>query len=145
MFLQVHYLTSYHASLLNRDDAGLAKRINFGGSPRLRVSSQCQKRHWREWMLEQTILPRGFRTRHFFDRIVKKRLVVDGMDEQVAHDLILRLSEQLLSTAGEKTALDKETLAMKQPVLFGRPQADYFVRLIQEAASQGNIEVPGPH
>ena len=35
MFLQVHYLTSYHASLLNRDDAGLAKRIVFGGVPRL--------------------------------------------------------------------------------------------------------------
>ncbi len=140
MFLQVHFLTSYHASLLNRDDAGLAKRISFGGSPRLRVSSQCQKRHWREWMLEQTTLPRGFRTRHFFDRIVKRRLVTDGMDEQVAHDLILRLSEQLLSSAGEKTALDHETLAMKQPVLFGKPEADYFVRLIQEAASRDDIE-----
>ena len=31
MFLQIHYVTSYHASLLNRDDAGLAKRIDFGG------------------------------------------------------------------------------------------------------------------
>jgi CRISPR system Cascade subunit CasC len=47
MFLQIHYLTSYHASLLNRDDAGLAKRITFGGVPRLRISSQSQKRHWR--------------------------------------------------------------------------------------------------
>lgn len=140
MFLQIHFLTSYHASLLNRDDAGLAKRINFGGSPRLRVSSQCQKRHWREWMLEQTTLPRGFRTRHFFDRIVKKRLVTEGMDEQVAHDLILRLSEQLLATAGEKTALDWETLAMKQPVLFGKPEADFFVQLIRKAASQGDGE-----
>ena len=140
MFLQIHFLTSYHASLLNRDDAGLAKRINFGGSPRLRVSSQCQKRHWREWMLEQTTLPRGFRTRHFFDRIVKKRLVTEGMDEQVAHDLILRLSEQLLATAGEKTALDRETLAMKQPVLFGKPEADFFVQLIRKAASQGDGE-----
>lgn len=140
MFLQIHFLTGYHASLLNRDDAGLAKRIDFGGSPRLRVSSQCQKRHWREWMLEQTALPRGFRTRHFFDRIVKKRLVAEGMDEQVAHDLILRLSEQLLATAGEKTALDQKTLAMKQPVLFGKPEADYFVQLIQKAAGQGDGE-----
>ncbi|HBK61217.1 MAG TPA: type I-E CRISPR-associated protein Cas7/Cse4/CasC [Firmicutes bacterium] len=145
MFLQIHFLTSYHASLLNRDDAGLAKRINFGGSPRLRVSSQCQKRHWREWMLDQTALPRGFRTRHFFDRIVKRRLVTEGMDERVAHDLILRLSEQLLATAGEKTALDQETLVMKQPVLFGKPEADYFVHLIQEAADQGDSEAAKTH
>ncbi|NLJ75416.1 MAG: type I-E CRISPR-associated protein Cas7/Cse4/CasC, partial [Firmicutes bacterium] len=134
VFLQIHFLTSYHASLLNRDDAGLAKRINFGGSPRLRVSSQCQKRHWREWMLEQTNLPRGFRTRHFFNRIVKRRLVEEGMDGEVAHDLIFHLGTKLLSG----TALDEATLAMKQPALFGKPEADYFVSLIQEAANQGD-------
>ncbi|MCV5263720.1 type I-E CRISPR-associated protein Cas7/Cse4/CasC, partial [Escherichia coli] len=48
MFLQIHTLTAYPASLLNRDDAGLAKRIPFGNATRLRVSSQCLKRHWRE-------------------------------------------------------------------------------------------------
>jgi len=29
---------------------------------------------------------------------------------------------------------------MKQPVLFGKPEADYFVQLIQEAANQGDKE-----
>ncbi len=130
MFLQIHFLTSYHASLLNRDDAGLAKRINFGGSPRLRVSSQCQKRHWREWMIEQIDLPRGFRTRHFFDRIVKRRVIEEGLDEETAHDLIFHLGKRILVG----TALDEDTLAMKQPVLFGKPEADYFVNLIKEAA-----------
>ena len=43
MFLQMHYLSSYHASLLNRDDASLAKRIPFGDATRLRISSQCLK------------------------------------------------------------------------------------------------------
>jgi len=141
MFLQIHFLTSYHATLLNRDDVGLAKRINFGGTPRLRVSSQCQKRHWREWMLEQKVVPRGFRTRHFFSRIVKKRLVDDGMDEQVAHDLILQLSKGLLSAAGGKEVIDQKTLAMKQPVLFGKPESDYFVQLIQKASHQGDMKV----
>jgi hypothetical protein len=46
-FIQIHSLTSYPASLLNRDDAGLAKRIPFGGAVRTRISSQCLKRHWR--------------------------------------------------------------------------------------------------
>ncbi|BCX82599.1 CRISPR system Cascade subunit CasC [Methylomarinovum caldicuralii] len=136
MFLQIHYLTSYHASLLNRDDAGLAKRIPFGGAPRLRVSSQCQKRHWREWLLKQTDLPRGFRSRHFFSRILKPRLMEAGMDEEQAHELILHLAKGILTAAGEKDALDKETLEMKQPVLFGQPEAEYLLALLKEAAAQ---------
>ncbi|ROR32701.1 type I-E CRISPR-associated protein Cas7/Cse4/CasC [Inmirania thermothiophila] len=138
MFLQIHFLTSYHATLLNRDDAGLAKRIPFGGAERLRVSSQCQKRHWREWLMAQTYLPSGLRTREFFGREVKRRLVEGGMDETLAHALILHLAKALLTAAGEKDAVDKKTLAMKQPVLFGRPEADFFVWLIQEAAKQGD-------
>ncbi len=138
MFLQIHFLTSYHATLLNRDDAGLAKRIPFGGAERLRVSSQCQKRHWREWLMERTDLPSGLRTREFFGREVKRRLVEEGMDESLAHTLTFHLAKALLTAAGEKDAVDKETLAMKQPVLFGRPEADFFIWLIRQAASQGD-------
>ncbi len=46
-FLQIHFLAPYTATLLNRDDAGLAKRLPYGGALRTRVSSQCLKRHWR--------------------------------------------------------------------------------------------------
>ena len=46
-FIQIHTLTPYHATLLNREDAGFAKRIPFGGVTRTRISSQCLKRHWR--------------------------------------------------------------------------------------------------
>jgi CRISPR system Cascade subunit CasC len=46
-FLQIHTLTSYTATLLNRDDSGLAKRLPYGGALRTRISSQCLKRHWR--------------------------------------------------------------------------------------------------
>ena len=138
MFLQVHFLTSYHASLLNRDEAGLAKRIPFGGAVRLRISSQSQKRHWRQWMAGRTDLPLGTRTRHFFSRVVKRELVEGGMDEHLAHGLTYHLASLLLKTAREKTPVDSNTLEMKQPVLFGRPEADYFIRLIREAAQQGD-------
>lgn len=140
MFLQVHFLTSYHASLLNRDDAGLAKRIAFGGHPRLRVSSQCQKRHWREWIMDRVQLPSGVRSRHFFSRVVKRRLVESGMAEPTAHGLTLHLARGILKASGEKEALDQATLEMKQPVLFGQPEADYFVFLIQEAARKSGEE-----
>jgi len=136
MFVQIHFLTSYHATLLNRDDVGLAKRISFGGHQRLRVSSQCQKRHWREWMLEQTELPRGYRTRHFFSRIVQRRLVNGGMDEALATSLAFTLGSAL----GLLSKSDGGALYMKQPVLFGKPEADFFVDLIQKAARQDNEE-----
>lgn len=138
MFLQIHTLTSYHASLLNRDDAGLAKRIPFGGAERLRVSSQCLKRHWRMAMMEQAELPSGIRSRFFFSRELKPRLIDAGMDETLAHNLLFELAKNVFTTAGEKDAIDKETLQMKQPVLFGKPEADYFVDLVKEAASKGD-------
>jgi len=46
-FIQVHILTSYPPSNLNRDDLGRPKTAAFGGSQRLRISSQSLKRAWR--------------------------------------------------------------------------------------------------
>ncbi len=61
-FIQIHTLHSYPATLLNRDDAGLAKRLPFGGVERLRVSSQCLKRHWR--MADDPMAINAASTRH---------------------------------------------------------------------------------
>ena len=47
-FLQLHLLTAYPPSNLNRDDTGRPKSAVFGTAPRLRVSSQSLKRAWRE-------------------------------------------------------------------------------------------------
>ena len=47
-FLQLHLLTAYGPSNLNRDDTGRPKSAVFGGALRLRVSSQSLKRAWRE-------------------------------------------------------------------------------------------------
>lgn len=46
-FVQLHLLTSYPPSNLNRDDLGRPKTAMMGGEPRLRVSSQSLKRAWR--------------------------------------------------------------------------------------------------
>lgn len=46
-FLQLHLLTVYGPSNLNRDDTGRPKSVVFGGVPRLRISSQSLKRAWR--------------------------------------------------------------------------------------------------
>jgi CRISPR system Cascade subunit CasC len=46
-FLQLHLLTAYPTSNLNRDDTGRPKTLEFGGAQRIRVSSQSLKRAWR--------------------------------------------------------------------------------------------------
>jgi CRISPR system Cascade subunit CasC len=47
-FIQMHLLTSYPPSNLNRDDLGQPKTARFGGKQRIRVSSQSLKRAWRQ-------------------------------------------------------------------------------------------------
>ena len=42
-FIQLHLLTSYPPSNLNRDDLGRPKTAKMGGFERLRVSSQSLK------------------------------------------------------------------------------------------------------
>lgn len=46
-FLQLHLLTFYPPSNLNRDDTGRPKTATVGGVSRLRISSQSLKRAWR--------------------------------------------------------------------------------------------------
>lgn len=128
MFLQIHTLTAYPASLLNRDDAGLAKRIPFGNSTRLRVSSQCLKRHWRDDLTQRLPeLPDGLRTRSFFTRTVLPKAVAAGVDAALASSLIEPLAKAIID-GGVKEGGD-----LNQPVLFGLREADYLVKLLVEA------------
>lgn len=46
-FVQLHLLTNYPPSNLNRDDTGRPKTALVGDVTRLRISSQSQKRAWR--------------------------------------------------------------------------------------------------
>ncbi len=131
MFLQIHFLTSYPASLLNRDDAGLAKRIPFGNAVRLRVSSQCLKRHWRKDLTQQLPdLPDGQRTRSFFTRTVLPKAIEMGVREDVASALIESLAKAVID-GGVKKGGD-----LNQPVLFGLREAEYFAQVMREVSYQ---------
>jgi CRISPR system Cascade subunit CasC len=131
MFLQIYTLTAYPASLLNRDDAGLAKRIPFGNAVRLRVSSQCLKRHWREELTARLPdLPDGLRTRSFFTRAVLPRAVALGVPEDVAKTFIELLAKAVID-GGVKEGGD-----LNQPVLFGEREADYFAKMLAEVSRE---------
>jgi len=44
MKIELHLLQSFPPANLNRDENGMPKSTVFGGRPRARISSQCQKR-----------------------------------------------------------------------------------------------------
>ena len=66
-FIQLHLLTSYPPSNLNRDDLGRPKTAKMGGFDRLRISSQSLKRNWRVSELFESAMAAhiGTRTKRF--------------------------------------------------------------------------------
>jgi CRISPR system Cascade subunit CasC len=129
-FIQIHSLASYPAALLNRDDAGLAKRMPYGGASRVRISSQCLKRHWRlvedEWSLQQIGAPMGLRSREIVEREIKSKL---KGSEAVVDAVCAALVRHLY---GKNSAAIKD----RQALLLGRPEIEYLTRLAQDAAAE---------
>ena len=131
-FIQVHTLTSYPAVLLNRDDAGMAKRLPYGGASRLRVSSQCLKRHWRtaedKWALKTIGAPLAVRSRHVVERAIMKD--IQG-EPDVLEAVRVALAKKLF---GEKNVEIKN----RQALLLGRPEIDYLARIARGAVASGS-------
>ena len=129
-FLQIHTLHNYSATLLNRDDAGLAKRLPYGDVVRTRISSQCLKRHWRTaddaFALKQLNVPMAVRSREI-PRLIRDRLVQAGISEAQA-----QLAVEGLRAAGlldkAKDLKGKDALETGQAVLLGHAEIDYLVQ-----------------
>ena len=131
-FLQIHTLHGYTAALLNRDDAGLAKRLPFGGVVRTRVSSQCLKRHWRiaddkAFALSTLKVPMAIRSRETLGEIRKRLFEDDKVGPELAQIAVEALREGgLLDKAGSKRRGD-EALRTGQAVLLGTAEINYLV------------------
>ena len=110
-------------------------------------------------------LPGGLRTRHFFEREIYVRLAEkEGVPADLAMSLTVKLISLLLQRSdkpkddkpkkGKKASEDQlelelsndkaeevqETsgLLVKQPILFGKPEADFLVALLKECAAKGS-------
>lgn len=129
-FLQIHTLHNYPAALLNRDDAGLAKRLPYGDAIRTRISSQCLKRHWRvtddAFALKHLDVPMAVRSRET-PRLIKERLMEAGVAEPLA-----QIAVEGLRAAGlvdkAKDLKGKDALETGQAVLLGYAEIDYLVQ-----------------
>lgn len=160
-FLQIHTLTSYPASLLNRDDVGFAKRIPFGGATRVRVSSQCLKRHWRQAQgphaLSNIDLGNGpvamsVRSRVTFQRLVRDRMVGEGVE----HELAVAATEEVMKLVLGESAKAKEkkkkgktaeveeaddSCKTSQITVLGRPEVDFlFAEAMAVAGAAATVD-----
>ena len=135
-FIQIHTLHTYPGALLNRDDAGLAKRLPYGDAVRTRISSQCLKRHWRKaddrFALANLGVPMAVRSRVTLD-LIRKNLIALGISEGQAQTAAEGLRAAGLLDKGKDTK-GKEALETGQAVLLGHAEIDYLVKRCAELA-----------
>jgi CRISPR system Cascade subunit CasC len=138
-FIQIHTLHNYPGALLNRDDAGLAKRLPYGDAIRTRISSQCLKRHWRmaedHFSLTNLGVPMAVRSRVTLD-LIRKKLIAGGLSEALAQSAGEGLRDAGLLDKGGKESKGKEALETGQAVLMGYAEIDYLVKRCSELAQE---------
>lgn len=129
-FIQIHTLHNYPAALLNRDDAGLSKRLPLGDKVRTRISSQCLKRHWRvaddHHALASLGVPMAVRSRETLD-LIRKMLIENGVTDTLAQAAAEALRNGGLLDKAGKELKGADALATGQAVLLGKAEIDYLV------------------
>ena len=142
-FIQIHTLHNYPGALLNRDDAGLAKRLPYGDAIRTRISSQCLKRHWRiaddHFALANLGVPMAVRSRVTLD-LIRKKLVEAGVSDALAQSAGEGLRDGGLLDKGGKESKGKEALETGQAVMLGYAEIEHLVKRCA-ALAQENTEV----
>jgi CRISPR system Cascade subunit CasC len=138
-FLQLHLLTFYPPSNLNRDDTGRPKSAILGGVPRLRISSQSLKRAWRTSEVFKAALGehRGERTQRMGEEIVK-HLEKRGTPAAEA----LEIARKIAPVFGKlKPATDKNPARTEQLAFISIEERATALALAEQAAAGQAINV----
>jgi CRISPR system Cascade subunit CasC len=141
-FIQLHILTSYPPSNLNRDDLGQPKTARFGGVERLRISSQSLKRAWRTSEIFQQHLAGtiGTRTKRLGCEVFAA-LKDAGIQEKKATDWASKIAEVYGAVKQDKS-LEIEQLVHIAPE--ERDSLDTLVaKLIQENRAPNQEDLDG--
>ncbi|QMV16519.1 type I-E CRISPR-associated protein Cas7/Cse4/CasC [Vibrio spartinae] len=129
-FIQLHLLTSYAPSNLNRDDLGRPKTAIMGGTERLRVSSQSLKRHWRTSdLFEESMAGHlGIRTKRFGLSLFEA-LIEAGVKEKSAQKWAADMS-------GQYGKLKKDSLEIEQLAHISPAEQDAALSLVAVLAAE---------
>ena len=137
-FLQLHLLTAYGPSNLNRDDTGRPKSVVFGGAPRLRVSSQSLKRAWRTSDVFASRLEGYLASRtQRLGKDVHEHLRQGGM----AEDQALETAREIASVFGKIRKKDDEEPTFIEQLAFISPEERADALALADRALAGeNVE-----
>ncbi|AJY71776.1 CRISPR-associated protein Cse4 [Geobacter sulfurreducens] len=140
-FIQLHLLTSYPPSNLNRDDLGRPKTAMMGGKTRLRVSSQSLKRAWRTSDLFETALADhiGRRTKRQGVELYK-RLCEKGVADSKAKEFAKEMVAFFGATEGAEKDKPLKELESSQLVHFNQAEIAALEKLADRVASEGKLD-----
>lgn len=147
-FLQLHVLTAYPTSNLNRDDTGRPKTVEFGGVPRLRISSQSLKRAWRTSdVFSQRLGERvGKRTQRLGEELFE-HLQNGGMSAKKASDVARQIA-QLFGKLSDKDSSEDATSSSERTYIkqlaFIAPQERERALALADRALAGEKIDPAP-
>ena len=134
-FLQIHTLTPYTAALLNRDDAGLAKRLPYGGVMRTRISSQCLKRHWRVAEDPHALHALDGAEAAQRSRELVTKQVIEPLKSNFPEDVVGALeSDFQIAVYGNKGT----SKSSRQTLLLGDPEIRWLSREAERLATESN-------
>lgn len=145
-FIQLHLLTSYPPSNLNRDDLGRPKSALVGGVQRLRISSQALKRAWRTSAAFESVFGKlgeqnlGIRTKRVGVEWIYPRLVELGVAEETAR----QWSNNIQPAYGDPDDGSASGLANNQLVMLTPPErkklADFIEQLAINLSGKGSTD-----
>jgi CRISPR system Cascade subunit CasC len=140
-FIQLHLLTSYPPSNLNRDDLGRPKTAIMGGRTRLRISSQSLKRAWRTSDLFESALAGhiGVRTKKMGEKLYR-RLCEKGLAESKAKDFAKEMVTFFGATESAEKDKPLKELESSQLVHFNQSEMSALFDLADRIASEGKLE-----
>lgn len=140
-FLQLHLLTFYPPSNLNRDDTGRPKTAVIGGATRLRVSSQALKRSWRTSDGFRSALEGHLATRtQRLGEEVLAHLRGKGMDEAQA----LATARAVAAVFGKPKPEKDPNPARTEQLAFVSPEERAAALALADRAAAGEAIKPEP-
>lgn len=132
-FIQLHILTSYPPSNLNRDDTGRPKTAMVGDCTRLRISSQSLKRAWRTSdIFENTLKGHiGTRTKEMGISVYRS-LTQQGVSEKNAREWAKSIASQFGKLKSDKKTENNEDLHVEQLVHFNPEEEKAIAALVTQ-------------
>jgi len=136
-FIQLHLLTNYPPSNLNRDDTGRPKTALVGDATRLRISSQSQKRAWRTSDIFEVSLAGHLGTRtKMMGKEIFSALKDAGVAEKAARDWTKAIATRFGKLKSDKKTDKDEDLQIEQLAHFSPEERAAIDALVKTCAER---------